>query len=65
MIAHVAELVPGDFIHSFGDTHLYANHIEQADIVLARDPFASANVAQPRCERPFCIYLWRLYAGGL
>ena len=39
MIAHVAELVPGDFIHSFGDTHLYANHIEQADIVLARDPY--------------------------
>ncbi|MBE89506.1 MAG: thymidylate synthase [Rhodospirillaceae bacterium] len=39
MIAHVAGLVPGDFIHTFGDTHLYANHIEQADIVLARDPY--------------------------
>ena len=45
MIAHVAELVPGDFIHSFGDTHLYANHIEQADIVLARAP-AQCRLAQ-------------------
>ncbi|MCF8465876.1 MAG: thymidylate synthase [Sneathiella sp.] len=36
MVAQVCDLQPGEFIHSFGDTHLYANHIEQADIQLAR-----------------------------
>ncbi|MAZ02649.1 MAG: thymidylate synthase [Sneathiella sp.] len=38
MIAQVCDLEPGEFIHSFGDTHLYANHLEQADIQLARIP---------------------------
>ncbi|MBK6363832.1 MAG: thymidylate synthase [Saprospiraceae bacterium] len=38
MIAHVAELEPGEFIHTFGDVHLYNNHIEQANIQLARTP---------------------------
>jgi thymidylate synthase len=38
MVAQVTGLKPGDFIHSFGDAHLYANHIEQADIQLARQP---------------------------
>jgi thymidylate synthase len=38
MIAHVAGLEPGEFIHTFGDVHLYNNHIEQADIQLARTP---------------------------
>jgi thymidylate synthase len=39
MIAQVTGLAPGEFVHSFGDTHLYANHIEQADAQLARDPY--------------------------
>jgi thymidylate synthase len=38
MVAHVAGLEPGDFVHSFGDVHLYANHIEQAKLQLSRDP---------------------------
>ncbi|WP_025898280.1 thymidylate synthase [Sneathiella glossodoripedis] len=38
MIAQVCDLEPGDFVHSFGDTHLYANHIEQADLQLTRTP---------------------------
>ncbi|WP_340151086.1 thymidylate synthase [uncultured Sneathiella sp.] len=38
MIAQVCDLEPGEFIHSFGDTHLYANHLEQADTQLARIP---------------------------
>jgi len=38
MVAQVCNLKPGDFIHTFGDTHLYLNHFEQADIQLSRTP---------------------------
>ncbi|TNE39284.1 MAG: thymidylate synthase [Alphaproteobacteria bacterium] len=38
MVAQVCDLEPGEFIHSFGDTHLYANHLEQADKQLSRQP---------------------------
>jgi len=38
MIAHVTGLEPGDFIHTFGDAHLYLNHIEQAKLQLTRQP---------------------------
>ncbi|WP_188409563.1 thymidylate synthase [Agaricicola taiwanensis] len=38
MMAHVAGLQPGDFVHSFGDAHLYLNHLEQARQQLARTP---------------------------
>ena len=38
MVAQVTDLQPGDFVHTFGDAHLYANHIEQADIQLSRKP---------------------------
>ncbi len=38
MVAHVCGLEPGEFIHSFGDAHLYLNHLEQADIQLQRRP---------------------------
>jgi thymidylate synthase len=38
MLAQVCGLEPGDFVHSFGDTHLYANHLEQADLQLTRTP---------------------------
>jgi thymidylate synthase len=39
MIAAVCDLSPGEFIHSFGDVHLYNNHIEQAKLQLQRKPF--------------------------
>lgn len=38
MVAQVTGLEPGEFIHTFGDAHLYLNHLEQADLQLARDP---------------------------
>lgn len=40
MIAHVTNLAPGDFVHTFGDAHLYENHLEQARVQLARTPKA-------------------------
>jgi thymidylate synthase len=38
MIASVTDLKPGDFVHTFGDVHLYSNHIEQAREQLSRQP---------------------------
>jgi thymidylate synthase len=39
MMAQVCELEPGEFVHSFGDVHLYNNHFEQANLQLTRTPF--------------------------
>jgi thymidylate synthase len=39
MIAQVCGLRPGDFVHTFGDVHLYNNHFEQAKLQLTRKPF--------------------------
>ena len=38
MVAQVTGLQPGDFVHTFGDAHLYSNHLEQAQLQLAREP---------------------------
>lgn len=45
MIAHVTGLQVGDFVHTFGDAHLYANHVDQADEQLSRAPFALPRLA--------------------
>jgi thymidylate synthase len=39
MVAQVCGLQPGEFIHTFGDAHLYLNHVEQARLQLSRQPF--------------------------
>ena len=38
MVAHACDLKPGDFVHTFGDLHLYANHTEQTKLQLTREP---------------------------
>lgn len=39
MVAQVVDMVPGDFVHTFGDVHLYSNHFDQAALQLSRVPF--------------------------
>ena len=38
MVAHVVGLEPGEFVHTFGDAHLYLNHLDQARLQLTREP---------------------------
>jgi thymidylate synthase len=38
MIAQVCDLEPGDFVHTFGDLHIYSNHLEQTRLLLNREP---------------------------
>ncbi|KFZ55488.1 Thymidylate synthase, partial [Antrostomus carolinensis] len=38
MIAHVTGLKPGEFIHTFGDAHIYLNHLEPLKVQLQREP---------------------------
>ena len=40
MVAQVTGLAPGDFVHTFGDAHLYSNHLGQARLQLEREPLA-------------------------
>src|ERR1043165_1095004 len=39
MMAQVCDLEPGDFVHTFGDVHIYSNHVEQARLQLTRKPY--------------------------
>jgi len=39
MVAQVCDLQPGDFVHTFGDAHLYSNHLQQVETQLARQPY--------------------------
>ena len=39
MMAQVTDLEPGEFVHTFGDVHIYTNHIEQVKLQLTREPY--------------------------
>ncbi len=45
MIAQVCDLEPGDFVHTFGDAHLYSNHMDQVDELLSRDTYPLPTLA--------------------
>lgn len=52
MVAQVSGLLPGDFVHTLGDAHLYANHLEQARLQLTREPYALPQLQlDPSVER--------------
>lgn len=54
MVAQVCGLAPGEFVHTFGDAHLYANHLEQARLQLGREPYPPPRVRlSPRVESIF------------
>jgi thymidylate synthase len=44
MVAQITGLQPGDFVHTFGDAHIYLNHVEQVDTQLTRAPFPPPRV---------------------
>lgn len=54
MVAHVTDLEPGEFVHTFGDVHLYRNHLEQAREQLAREnylqPFPRLEIVTRRTD---------------
>jgi thymidylate synthase len=39
MIAQVVDMEPGEFVHTFGDVHIYSNHVEQVQLQLSREPY--------------------------
>lgn len=50
LIAHVCDLEPGEFIHTFGDLHIYSNHLEQVEELLKREPLPLPKLEFVRAE---------------
>ena len=62
MMAQVAGLEPGEFVHTFGDAHLYQNHLEQADLQLARTPRALPHMGINPAVRSLCDFKYEDFA---
>jgi thymidylate synthase len=66
MVAQVCDLKPGEFIHTLGDAHLYANHFEQAELQLTRAPRALPKmVLNPADQGHFQLQVRGLHARRL
>ncbi len=57
MIAHVCDLEAGDFVHTFGDLHIYSNHLEQVKLQLSREPFPLPKLVMHR--KPDSVFDYR------
>ena len=56
MLAQVLDLIPGDFVHTFGDAHLYENHMDQVEIQLQRLPMSLPTMSiNPDVKDIFCF----------
>ena len=62
LVAHVCGLEPGAFVHTFGDAHLYLNHLDQADRQLSRIPGSGGTAATP--PQPRAAGFVRLHRRG-
>ena len=58
MIAQICHLEPGEFVHTFGDVHIYKNHLEQVNLQLSRTPFPlpQMNINRERKEIEEFVY---------
>lgn len=62
MLAHVTGLLPGEFVHTFGDVHLYKNHVEQARLQLTRAPRALPRMALDRSVKSLFDFRFEHFA---
>jgi len=51
LVAHVTGLEPGEFIHTFGDLHIYSNHVQQVNELLGREPMDLPKLGLVNAER--------------
>jgi thymidylate synthase len=66
MIAQVCDLEPGEFVHTFGDVHIYNNHMEQVKLQLSRTPFPLPTMKlNPSVKNIFDFKFRRFHVGEL
>jgi thymidylate synthase len=62
MMAQVTGLKPGTFIHTYGDAHLYLNHLDQARLQLSREPMALPGIGLKRARTSLFDYVYDDFA---
>jgi thymidylate synthase len=58
MVAQACDMEPGDFVHTFGDAHLYSNHVEQAHLQLSRTPGPLPRLKLNPAKRDLCDFVY-------